>query len=201
MTYKRPIKRNRNNTVRARARTTARKNMRKRNSYRYSGRGGIIEDIKDSINTATQAANSGLADVAAGITNSDAMKRMVAVGKVFNTPKDKVIAAKKLVDKAAEKVKSIEANLLKHKGEEEKLTQELSKAQNEHQDAKSKHMNALKIFEPAPMAPAPMKRPAPMATMKRPAPRRAATMKTPAPRPVPVPMKTKPYFNRTKYDR
>ena len=192
MTYKRPIKRNRNNTVIARARTTARKNMRKRNSYRYSGRGGIIDDIRDGINTATEAANKRLSSVAAGINNSDAMKRMVAVGKVFNTPKDKVIAAENVVNKAAEKVKSIEANLLKHKGEEEKLTQELSKAQNEHQDAKSKHMDALKKLElePAPMAPAPM---------KRPAPRRAATMKTPAPRP--VPMKTKPYFNRTKYGR
>ena len=175
MTYKQHIKRNRNNTVRARA--SARKNMRKRNSYRYSGRGGIIDDIKAGIDNATQVANSRLSAVADRITKSDAMKRIVGVSKVFNTPEDKANAAKKLLDTAAEKVKSIQDKLEKHQGEKDKLTQELSKAQKEHMNALKK-LNLMSAPTPS------MKRPASASSMKRPA--SAPSMKM-------LP------FNRTKY--
>ena len=206
MTYKQHIKRNRNNTVRARAK----KYMRKRNSYRYSGRGGVIDDIRDGIKNATQAANSGLSTVAAGINDSDAMKRMVAVGKVFNTPEDKANAAEKLANKAHKKVKSIQDKLAKHQGEKDKLSQELTKAQTEHQDALNEHMDALKKLNtaapaPAPI-PAPMPAPMPAPPMKRPAPRPAPSMKRPGSsmkRPAlrrAATMKTQP-FNRTKYGR
>ena len=186
MTYKRPIKRNRNNTMRAK------KNMRKRNSYRYSGRGGFIEGIRNGINNATQTANSRLSAVAAGITKSKAFNKLGKVKDLIYDDEYNANAANREVEKAAKKVDSIKAKLAKHQGENDKLNQELTKAVAEHMDAKTKHETALKKLAPAP-APAPAPRP-PM-----PAPRRPMPPRRPMARPGST-MK-RPLFNRANYGK